>query len=189
MIPFRKLSKKHYTMVHVEHAATITGVAPKDLFAWIMTLREYSMHMLRTSDGLYVEVEGMTQIIRRRCSPMVVSKWIRHMRPHRRNLTEADKKFVASRQQFKCNMCQEVLTNTYEVDHIEMQAINRWDTHARHNIQALCARCHRKKTWQDSIYGNAVLEDIPLNVDDDDNIFSKFCYRPVNADFLSGYKT
>ena len=177
MIPFRKLPQKSYTLVHLQHAAEVVGIAPGTVLEWIMTLQEYSMHMLRTKDGLYVEVEGFTQMIRRRCKPRIISRWLRHVRPHQRSLSEAEKKYVASTQGFTCNVCKEMLTNTYEVDHIEMQAINRSTTHARINLQALCPKCHREKTWKDSIYGNATLEDIPLNVNEEDNIFARFMYK------------
>lgn len=176
---FRKLNQRSYTLVHMEHVASILQISPHDILQWTMTVSEYAMHLLRTQDGLYLDVAGITQIIRRRCEPKQISWWLRHIQPHNRALTEAEKKFVASRQGYKCNVCNDLLTNTYEIDHVEMQSVRRSDTHAQFNLQALCPKCHRTKTWQDNIYGNPVMQAIPWDVDDKDNIFAQYHYIPT----------
>lgn len=64
-----------------------------------------------------------------------------------RNLSESDKKRVAYLQKWCCNICNELLPNTYEVDHIVPHSINSDDSLT--NLQALCPNCHSKKTLRE----------------------------------------
>ena len=62
----------------------------------------------------------------------------------KRSVSETKKKFVASRQNWKCNCCQEQLNAWFEVDHVirlEYGGSNHVD-----NLVALCRECHGKKT-------------------------------------------
>ena len=62
----------------------------------------------------------------------------------KRSVSETKKKFVASRQNWKCNGCQEQLNAWFEVDHVirlEYGGSNHVD-----NLVALCRECHGKKT-------------------------------------------
>jgi len=62
----------------------------------------------------------------------------------KRSVSETKKKFVASRQNWKCNDCKEMLTAWYEVDHVvrlEYGGSNHID-----NLVALCRDCHGRKT-------------------------------------------
>jgi len=64
----------------------------------------------------------------------------------KRSVSEPKKKFVASRQQWKCKDCKNLLDATYEIDHvIELQhgGSNEVD-----NLVALCRNCHGNKTLQ-----------------------------------------
>ena len=62
----------------------------------------------------------------------------------KRSVSETKKKFVASRQQWKCGDCGEQLNAWFEVDHkvrLEYGGSNHID-----NLVALCRECHGKKT-------------------------------------------
>jgi superoxide dismutase len=64
---------------------------------------------------------------------------------NKKPVRESIKKYIASRQQWKCNHCQQLLNHTYEVDHIlprEYGGGNEPD-----NLQALCRNCHGSKTF------------------------------------------
>lgn len=62
----------------------------------------------------------------------------------KRSVSETKKKFVASRQNWKCGDCQDQLNAWFEVDHkirLEYGGSNHVD-----NLVALCRDCHGKKT-------------------------------------------
>jgi hypothetical protein len=62
----------------------------------------------------------------------------------KRSVSETKKKFVASRQNWKCGDCGETLSAWFEVDHklrLEYGGSNHID-----NLVALCRECHGKKT-------------------------------------------
>jgi hypothetical protein len=62
----------------------------------------------------------------------------------KRSVSETKKKFVASRQNWKCDNCKEQLKASFEVDHIirlEHGGSNHID-----NLVALCRGCHGDKT-------------------------------------------
>jgi len=65
-------------------------------------------------------------------------------RATKRSVSETKKKFVASRQNWKCNGCQTQLNAWFEVDHVkrlEYGGSNHVD-----NLVALCRECHGQKT-------------------------------------------
>lgn len=68
---------------------------------------------------------------------------------NKRKLTSADKKYVASKQHWRCAMCKHVLPSRYEVDHIIQWAKGGSDNIS--NLQALCPNCHADKTERDRI--------------------------------------
>ena len=62
----------------------------------------------------------------------------------KRSVSETKKKFVASKQNWKCGDCSDQLSAWFEVDHkvrLEYGGINHID-----NLFALCRECHGKKT-------------------------------------------
>lgn len=62
----------------------------------------------------------------------------------KRSVSETKKKYVASRQNWKCGECQSQLNAWFEVDHkirLEYGGSNHID-----NLVALCRECHGKKT-------------------------------------------
>ena len=67
----------------------------------------------------------------------------------KRSVSETKKKYVASNQNWKCGMCGNQLTATFEVDHkIELQ-----DGGSNHvtNLAALCPNCHREKSMKHNL--------------------------------------
>lgn len=67
----------------------------------------------------------------------------------RRKVSEQEKKIVGARQYWKCLMCNQMLDETFEVDHI--RALEDGGTNHPDNLQALCRNCHGKKTVKDNI--------------------------------------
>jgi len=68
---------------------------------------------------------------------------------HKRCVSESKKKFVAAQQQWKCDMCSNMLDATFEVDHkVDLQFGG--SNHVS-NLAALCPNCHRKKTLETNI--------------------------------------
>ncbi len=61
-----------------------------------------------------------------------------------RRVTNSTKKKIAANQRWNCNICQNLLDETYEVDHI--LPLKDEGTNEENNLQALCPNCHRKKT-------------------------------------------
>jgi Zn finger protein HypA/HybF involved in hydrogenase expression len=74
-----------------------------------------------------------------------------HMQSQRvkRSVSETKKKFVASRQQWKCLECQESLPGTFQVDHIV--PLENYGTNDIQNLRALCPNCHAAKTAFDHL--------------------------------------
>ena len=67
----------------------------------------------------------------------------------KRSVSETKKKFVASRQNWKCNGCSQQLNAWFEVDHkirLEYGGSNHVD-----NLEALCRECHGKKTTMENL--------------------------------------
>lgn len=62
----------------------------------------------------------------------------------RRRFSAYDKKIVAARQKWTCNVCGDVLDETYEVDHIVPLHLGGAD--ALSNAQAICVADHARKT-------------------------------------------
>lgn len=70
-------------------------------------------------------------------------------RPTKRSVSESKKKFVASRQGWKCNACGETLTASFEVDHIKRLEYGG-DNHID-NLRAMCRNCHGHKTVMENL--------------------------------------
>ena len=70
-------------------------------------------------------------------------------RATKRSVSETKKKFVASKQHWKCNKCSTMLDATFEIDHrIELQ--HGGSNHVT-NLEALCRNCHGKKTMMNNL--------------------------------------
>lgn len=67
----------------------------------------------------------------------------------KRSVSETKKKFVASRQDWRCNDCGKQLPAWFEVDHV-VRLENGGSNHVD-NLVALCRDCHGKKTAMESM--------------------------------------
>lgn len=80
----------------------------------------------------------------------------------KRSVSETKKKYVASLQDWNCNLCNSRLSAFFEIDHISPLYVS-YDTglygddpagagpNDTSNLQALCPECHRKKTAMDKM--------------------------------------
>jgi 5-methylcytosine-specific restriction endonuclease McrA len=67
----------------------------------------------------------------------------------KRSVSETKKKFVASRQNWKCKGCNCQLPAWFEVDH--KVRLDRGGDNQINNLEALCPNCHREKTATENI--------------------------------------
>jgi 5-methylcytosine-specific restriction protein A len=67
----------------------------------------------------------------------------------KRNVSESTKKMVAANQKWHCGMCQRLLDETFEVDHII--PLYKGGSNEMSNLMALDPICHRKKTNADRL--------------------------------------
>lgn len=67
----------------------------------------------------------------------------------KRSVSESKKKFVASRQGWKCSACGDILTASFEVDHIKRLEYGG-DNHID-NLRAMCRNCHGQKTITENL--------------------------------------
>jgi len=70
-------------------------------------------------------------------------------RTTKRSVSESKKKFVASRQDWKCSACGETLTASFEVDHVKRLEFGG-DNHID-NLRAMCRNCHGQKTIMENL--------------------------------------
>ena len=102
--------------------------------------------MLRAKSEMYFEVEAVGRILSGSSSGQLWLNFIAR-RQLRRKLTKAEKIKVAASQKWRCMRCSELLDECFEVDHVEQHSLRGDDSSS--NVQALCPRCHRKKTYDD----------------------------------------
>ena len=107
--------------------------------------------MLRANSEMYFEVEAVGRILAGTSSGQ---SWLNFIARHqlRRKLTKAEKIKVAASQKWRCMRCQELLDECFEVDHVEQHCLRGDDSSS--NVQALCPRCHRRKTNDDLYISN-----------------------------------
>tara|TARA_B110000967_G_C18723796_1_gene479016 strand:- start:105 stop:614 length:510 start_codon:yes stop_codon:yes gene_type:complete len=67
----------------------------------------------------------------------------------KRKVSATAKKYVAANQKWLCNMCNNLLDASYEVDHIK--PLYKGGDNEVGNLQALCRNCHGNKTIYDSL--------------------------------------
>lgn len=67
----------------------------------------------------------------------------------KRTVSDTTKKMIASKQQWKCGICNQLLDETYEVDHII--PLYQGGSNNIDNLMALDPICHRKKTNKDRL--------------------------------------
>ena len=70
----------------------------------------------------------------------------------RRRFPIAIKLKIAASQHWKCNICKQMLSEHFDLDH--KTSLDQGGTNQEHNLQILCVNCHRKKTTQEGILRN-----------------------------------
>jgi len=67
----------------------------------------------------------------------------------KRSVSETKKKYVASRQEWKCGNCREQLKHTFEIDH--KVRLDNGGNNDVSNLVALCRECHGMKTSMENM--------------------------------------
>lgn len=144
---------KNYTMISVDVLCSYLEMNRADLQMMCRRARR-PLWRLNTQDGEFWEVRSTVTLV----SDLGTSKQsniIREVvRPlvKARTLTSRQKNAVAAQQQWKCMRCKNMLSATFEIDHIVDFACQHNDS--RDNLQALCPECHRAKTFDSDMYGD-----------------------------------
>ena len=161
--------------------AEVTGISEMQFLHWIFYEPIAPSLLLCDADQVRWFDTSAVFARLRRCGPATAFRrfqaWTRnHVRRRRRTLTEATKKHVAAMQEWRCRMCAATLSDSYEVDHIEEHCVRANDDVV--NLQALCTRCHGRKTRNDRFFsdplvcgGHAVAA---TTADQDTNIFHMY---------------
>ena len=69
--------------------------------------------------------------------------------PTKRSVSETKKKYVASNQNWKCKSCGDMLTHTFEVDHVVR--LQNGGSNDVNNLVAMCVNCHKNKTAHENM--------------------------------------
>lgn len=146
----------------------VVGVKASDFLKWGFDDSSPALILVR-HHGVRIEASSATMIIEMWCTDEQRKKWHAWVHEHkaRRKLTEFEKKVVAARQMWKCALCKAVLSADYEVDHVEQQCIR--NNNNTENLQALCPNCHRRKTREDRLFADPL-----INSQDNANAFSQY---------------
>lgn len=67
----------------------------------------------------------------------------------RRSIPQSLRNHIASRQEWRCNVCRELFDEVWEIDHID--PLHRGGADSVENFQALCLVCHRKKSNRENL--------------------------------------
>ena len=67
----------------------------------------------------------------------------------KRSVSETKKKYVASKQNWKCFNCEKTLTHTFEIDHVIR--LENGGTNEVSNLVAYCRECHGEKTAMENM--------------------------------------
>ena len=67
----------------------------------------------------------------------------KYFKPKREHITEELKQLILKEQNYKCNTCNIILTEKYELDHIK--PVSNGGGNDRKNLNMLCVPCHREK--------------------------------------------
>lgn len=77
------------------------------------------------------------------------NKYKNYNKNKKRKVSATAKKYVAANQKWLCNMCNNLLDASYEVDHIK--PLYKGGGNEVSNLQALCRNCHGNKTIYDKL--------------------------------------
>ena len=157
--------------VDVSHVCDVLDIDELEFARMLFDERSPSVNIMRVKHQLFIEI-SCCRVILFAWMPEKVSFYDNMVGDHgKRSLTSAEKKNVAMMQQWKCKRCDKLLRD-FEVDHVEQNCIRNQNTW----LQALCPSCHREKTREDRMFGDALFEPIKRLVGEKPagNIFSEF---------------
>ena len=78
-----------------------------------------------------------------------IKSYSNNISKHTRKVSSTTKKLVASEQKWRCGHCGQLLTASYEIDHIK--PLFKGGNNQRDNLMALCRNCHGEKTIRDNL--------------------------------------
>lgn len=116
--------------------------------------RSPSVALVRVKSQTFIEA-SCCRVLLHSWMPEKVRYYDSYFTTSKRTLSAAEKKSVAMLQEWKCKRCERVLAD-FEVDHVEQRCIRNQNTW----LQALCPNCHRRKTREDRMFGDALFEPI-----------------------------
>ena len=108
-----------------------------------------NMYNNENSDTMPILPVGQTRSVERIMNSGQQTGGTSGIKATKRSVSETKKKFVASRQNWKCGDCSEQLSAWFEVDHktrLEYGGSNHVD-----NLVALCRECHGRKTTMENL--------------------------------------
>ena len=136
--------------VKIDDMLSILQIPQMTFYGW---LNETEVpYTLIKNKNIYVEKLAFGQIIRMHGTEEMFKTWRRQIQFENagRSLTKSEKIRVAASQQWKCARCKQLLTHTFEVDHLEEWCLRHSDV----SLQALCPNCHRHKGYDSINVGN-----------------------------------
>ncbi len=172
--------------LHINNILSIVGIPIEQFYTWILR-PERALHIIKQVEDTFYEVEGISYIVSVYGSESQQQTWHIYTERNnlRRELTGSEKVRVASSQSFCCNICKQLLDDTFEVDHItEFCMGNRVNNPDRiSNLQALCVSCHKTKTKNDYLRFNPLFsnetrkQSSKINKTNNHGVFSKYFYQ------------
>ena len=135
-----KKGQKYYKMAGIAFAGLSTFLFLRKNPKEVSSVVSAASGVVRS---LPVDARPLEEILQRAAPPQTGTKTVK------RSVGETKKKFVASRQGWKCADCKDTLTAWFEVDH--KQRLDRGGSNDVENLTALCRNCHGKKTAMESM--------------------------------------
>ena len=85
------------------------------------------------------------------------------MKPHdrcfkKRSVNGYLKRWIAAQAQWRCRACDTTVDHLYEIDHIT--PLHKAGSNEPNNLQLLCYKCHRSKTWMELALGLTAKENV-----------------------------
>ena len=141
--------------IDAEHVCDMLDIDDDRFCRIAMDPNSPSIIMCRVGQQLFIETSAC-RILLAAWMPEKLQYFDNMFTTQKRSLTAAEKKSVAMSQQWKCKRCDNILRD-FEVDHVEQRCIRNQNTW----LQALCPGCHREKTREDRMFGDALFEPRP----------------------------
>lgn len=79
----------------------------------------------------------------------VVVKPIESLKSGQRDVSFSLKQFVAYRDEYECRKCRDVVSLSFEIDHIV--PLHNGGNNKANNLELLCSNCHAKKSYLENL--------------------------------------